>query len=118
MIFKKFEPTRSTASGAGIPTVRVRSEGRMILNAAAQRQLAEVEFVQLLWDEETERFGFQATDEADPARLRIVHAASQAIVTSREFVQAHNLPLGQRMRLVKEGDLWVASTSDVEPTQP
>lgn len=117
MIFRKFEPTQSTATGGGVPTVRIRSEGRIILNAAAKRALGEeTEFVSLLWDDETNRFGIQPTDEADQARVRIVHATSQSIITSKAFVHEHSLPIGQRMRLEREGDMWVAST--LNPSDP
>jgi hypothetical protein len=111
MIFKTFEPTQSTAAGGGIPTVRIRSEGRLILNAAGKRQFESTEYVQLLWDETTERFGILPTTDTDPLRVRIVHAPSQSVITSKEFVQAHPLPYGQRLPLEREGDMWVASTA-------
>lgn len=116
MIFKVFEPTQSTPAGGGVPTVRVRSEGRIILNAAAKRHLAGTDYVQLLWDDDTKRFGIKPTTEQDPARIRIVHAASQSIITSKAFVQEHSLPYGHRMRLELDGDTWVASA--INPADP
>ena len=110
MIFKKFEPTQATSAGAGVPTVRVRSEGRIILNAAASRALGDTEYVNLMWEDETKRFGIQPADESDPARLRIVHTASQSTITSKAFVTEHPIPYGERMRLELEGDMWVADT--------
>lgn len=109
MIFKPFEPTQSTASGSGVPTVRVRADGRLILNAAATRALGDTEYVQLLWDEETARFAIRATASSDPARVRIVRAPSQSTITSKAFVTEYGLPTGQRIPLQPEGDMLVAS---------
>ena len=109
MIFKPFEPTQSTSTGGGVPTVRVRGDGRLILNAAATRALGDTDFVQLLWEDDSKRFAIRATDEDDATRIRIVRAPSQSTITSKAFVTEHELPYGQRLPLAREGDMLIAS---------
>lgn len=115
MIFEVFEPTRANPE-RGTPTIRIQSDGRLILNAAAKRLLGDTTFVQLLWEADTGRIGIKPTVETDPAAFRVAQAPSQAIITSKEFIAEHNLPHGQRMKLAWDGEQWVASTRD--PANP
>jgi hypothetical protein len=116
MIFQPFEPERSTPDGRGVPTVRVRSGGRLILNAAGKRLLGDHEYVQLLWEQDTQRLGIKPTTEDDPLRVKVTDTPSQSTITSKAFVDAHAIPMDQRMRLAQHEDLIVAST--VKPGDP
>lgn len=108
--FEPFDPQQAGARGT--PVIYVLSEGRLILNAAAGRLLAGVEWVQLLWDSDTKRIGLRATTAQDPLALKITPGNSQSTITSKAFVIAHGLPYKVRMLLARDGDLWVASTTD------
>ncbi|TXN29324.1 hypothetical protein [Lacisediminihabitans profunda] len=114
MIFELHEPTRSNQDGRGIATLRVVSGGRLILNAAAKRMLADMDtkFVQLLWDPETKRIGLRESSQDDPAAFRVADAPSQGIITSKSFITENEIEPGNKMRLVRDGDMWVASTAD------
>jgi hypothetical protein len=110
--FELYEPQRSSSSGRGVPTVRALSGGRLVLNAAAVRLIGETAFVQLLWDAEAKKIGLKPTTEADPAGFRVTRAPSQAIITSKGFIDANSIPYSQRMKLELDGEIWVASTTD------
>lgn len=111
MNFELFEPTRSNPDGRGVPTLRVLSGGRLVLNAAAKRLLGDTQNVQLLWDADAKRIGLKPVSaDAPGASFRVVKAPSQAVITSKEFVDAHALQHNQRMRLEWEDEMWVAST--------
>jgi hypothetical protein len=103
--FELFEPTRSSASGRGTPVVRVLSGGRLSLNAAATRFLDGATFVQLLWDEANRTAGILPTHENDTAAFRVTHAPSQAVITSKSFVETNSLPLSQRMTIAFDGSM-------------
>lgn len=108
--FEPFQPVRSSDSGRGVPTLRILSGGRLVLNAAAVRLLGGIEHVRLLWDAETRRIGIERAPEPSIDTFKVSRAASQATITSKEFVDRYALPHGQRMRLEQDGDLYVAST--------
>lgn len=114
--FEPFQPMRSSDSGRGVPTLRILSGGRLVLNAAAMRLLAEVEHVRLLWDAETKRIGIEATAEPGADTFKVSRAASQATITSKEFVDRYQLPHSQRMLLERDGAIFVASTET--PAEP
>ena len=108
-----FEPFDPRSAGArGTPVIYVLSEGRIVLNAAAGRLLADVDWVQLHWDDDTKRIGLKATTAADPLALKLTRGNSQSTITSKAFVAARELPYKRRMLLELDGDLWVASTTD------
>ncbi|MGV8912491.1 MAG: hypothetical protein ACOH14_07735 [Rhodoglobus sp.] len=109
MNFELFEPTRSNPAGRGTPTLRVQTGGRLILNAAAKRLLGDTAFVQLLWDSKTGRIALKPTTSADSAAFRVAVGPSQATITSKSFITAHNIPFNQRMKLEWDGRMWVAS---------
>jgi hypothetical protein len=111
MNFEMFAPGRSSADGRGTPTVRILSGGRLILNAAAQRQLGDTSFVQLHWDADTNRIGIKPSSQEDADAFRVTTAPSQSIITSKAFVETYNLPLRKRMALEWDGGMWVASTT-------
>lgn len=108
--FEPFQPVRSSDSGRGVPALRILSGGRLVLNAAAMRLLAGVEHVRLLWDADTGRIGIEPASEPSADTFKVSRAASQATITSKEFVERFTLPIGQRMRLEHEGPIFVAST--------
>ncbi len=110
MNFEKFAPGRSSADGRGVPTLRILSGGRLVLNAAAQRMLGDITFVQLLWDADTKRIGIMPSTQDDPDAFRVTTAPSQSIITSKAFVEAYKPPLSQRMALGWDGRMWIAST--------
>ncbi len=114
--FEPFQPVRSSDSGRGVPTLRILSGGRLVLNAAGVRLLAGVEHVRLLWDADTKRIGIAPASESSADTFKVSRAASQATITSKEFVDHYVLPHGQRMRLELDGDIYVASTET--PAQP
>jgi hypothetical protein len=116
MNFEMFAPGRSSADGRGIPTLRILSGGRLVLNAAAQRSLGNTTFVQLFWDADTGRIGIMPSEQGDPDTFRVTSAPSQSIITSKAFVDAYKLPLSQRMRLAWDGRMWIAST--IRPDEP
>jgi hypothetical protein len=116
MPFEVFEPGRSNAEGRGIPTLRVLSGGRLVLNAAALRMIGGITFVHLLWDEDTKRIGIKATSATDPSAFKVTRAPSQAIITSAAFVAENKLPHSQNMRLGWDGRMWIASTTT--PDEP
>lgn len=112
MTFEQFAPGRSTADGQGVPTLRILSGGRLVLNAEAQRMIGDVDYVQLFWDDETRQIGIMPSAETAVDTFRLVRAPSQSIVTSQAFIDACQPPLGQRMPLTWEHDMWVASTNN------
>jgi hypothetical protein len=116
MIFELHEPARSSPSGRGVPTLRVVSGGRLILNAAAKRMLNGTKFVQLLWDPETKRIGLRPSDEGDVAAFRVADAPSQAVITSKSFVTANAIHSTQKMRLAWDdgGKMWVTGDTAAE----
>jgi hypothetical protein len=116
MNFEMFAPGRSSAEGRGIPTLRILSGGRLVLNAAAQRSLGDTAFVQLFWDADTGRIGIMPSKDGDPDAFRVTTAPSQSIITSKAFVDTYKLPLSQTMRLGWDGRMWIAST--VTPDEP
>jgi hypothetical protein len=115
MNFEVFDGSNAGA-GRGTPSIRILGGGRLVLNAAAQRLLGETAFVQLLWDADTKRIGLKATDQSDTKGFRVTVAPSQSIITSKAFVEAHDIPLSLRMLLAWEGTMWVAST--INPDAP
>lgn len=108
--FELYEPQRSTSSGRGVPVVRVLSGGRLVLNAAGARLLAGTTHVQLLWDAVGKKIGFRPTDGTAPGSFRVTFAPSQAVITSKGFIDEHQLRYSRRMRLDWEGDILTAST--------
>lgn len=108
--FEPFTPTRSSDSGRGVPTVRVLSGGRLVLNAAAMRLLDGVTDVRLLWDADTNRIGIEPVEAPGADTFKVSRGASQATITSKEFVDRYRLPISQRIRLEREGAIFVAST--------
>lgn len=111
MIFEVHESPRSSSEGRGVPTLRIMTGGRLVLNAAAQRMLKGVSHVQLLWEADSKRIGIRSTDASDRAGVLISRAPSQATITSMSFVTAHALPLHTRMPLEPVDGMWVASTT-------
>jgi hypothetical protein len=116
MPFEVFKPARSSAEGRGIPTLRVLSGGRLVLNAAALRMIGDVRFVQLLWDAGTKRIGIKSTSATDPSAFKVTRAPSQAIITSAAFVTENKLSHSLKMRLGWDGRMWIASTTT--PDEP
>lgn len=114
--FEVFNPQAAT-SGRGVPVIYALSAGRLILNAAATRLVGDTDWVQLLWDAETKRIGLRPVEQGDLHAVRIVRSPSQSVITSKPFVDEHNLAAKkQRMRLAWDGQAWVAST--VDPATP
>lgn len=107
--FEPFQPTRSSGSGRGIPTLRILSGGRLVLNAAAMRLLEGVEHVRLLWDADTARIGIEPAA-AGADTFKVSRSTSQATITSKEFVDRYKPPHSQRMRLEADGAIFIAST--------
>ncbi len=116
MNFEMFAPGRSSADGRGVPTLRVLSGGRLVLNAAAQRMLGDAAFVQLFWDADTGRIGIRPSAQGDEDSFKVTTAPSQSIITSKAFVETYKIPLSVRMRLGWDGRMWIAST--VTPDEP
>jgi hypothetical protein len=110
--FELYEPERSSSSGRGVPTIRALNGGRLVLNAAAVRLLGDTSFVQLLWDTESKKIGLKPSTEGDPTSFRVTRAPSQAVITSKGFIDAHNVPQSQRMKLEWDGSMWVAFTTN------
>lgn len=110
--FEVYEPERSTSAGRGVPVVYVLSGGRLILNAAAVRLLGDSTSVQLLWDATTKKVGIKPTSDDDPKGFRVSRAPSQATITSKGFVEKHELPYKTRMRVARDGDTLVASVTN------
>ena len=108
--FEPFQPERSSESGRGVPTIRILSGGRLVLNAAAVRLLGDVEHVRLLWDADTKRIGLEPVAAAGADTFKVSRSASQATITSKAYVDAYSLPPSQRMRLERDGAIFVAST--------
>lgn len=108
--FEPFQAQRATAGGRlGAPVVRIRDDGRLVLNSAAIRAIETATHVQLLWDADTNRFGLKPTSMGDPAAFRVSYGASQATITSKEFVETHQLPADARFILTLNGGIWIAS---------
>ncbi len=114
--FEVYEPTRSNSAGRGIPVLYILSGGRITLNAAAVRLLGEITTVQLLWDASTRKVGIKPTSDDDPKGFKVTHAPSQATITSKGFVEKHELPYKTRMRVGWDGDVLVASAA--KPADP
>jgi hypothetical protein len=112
--FEVFDP--ASAATRRVPTIYVLSEGRLKLNAEAVRRLGDATWVQLLWDDATKRIGIKPAEETSRAAVRVTPGESQATITSKAFVIAHELPHKVRMRLAWDGDMWVAST--INPAHP
>lgn len=100
---------RSSDSGRGVPTLRVLSGGRLTLNAAGMRFIGDVEHVRLLWDAETRRIGIEPATSPGTDTFKVSRSASQATITSKEFVDRYQLPHSQRMLLERDGAMFVAS---------
>jgi hypothetical protein len=116
MNFEMFAPGRSAADERDIPTLRILRGGRLVLNAAAQRMIGDVGFVQLLWDDDTKRIGIAPSAQGDRDAFPVVTAPKQSIVTSKEFVEAYDLPLSLAMTLGWDGRMWIAAT--LTPEKP
>lgn len=117
MSFELFAPGRSAADEQGVPTLRILSGGRLVVNAEAQRMMGDVEFVQLFWDDETLQIGIMPSTGAEVDTFRLVRAPGQSIVTSQAFIDAYQPPLGKRMPLTWNGGMWVASTTDPQESR-
>ena len=111
--FELYEPSRSNSRGRGTPVLRVLSGGRLVLNAAATRLLEGTTHVLLLWNAEDREIGIKPTEPSDPKAFRVTLAPSQAVITSRGFVQEHELPYSARMPVRWDGEMWIASTRNL-----
>jgi hypothetical protein len=111
MDFDRFAPGHTPADDGEEPTLRILSGGRLVFNAAAQRRLGGVDFVQLFWDADTAKIGVLPSAERDPDSFAVITAVEQSIVTSQAFVDEFALPLSIRMRLAWDGSMWIASTT-------
>jgi len=83
-----------------VPTLRVLSGGRLVLNAAAQRMIGDTTFVQLLSDPDTKRVRIKPTMEYDHLAFRVTTAPSQSIITSNAFVIEHKLAGDRNSRIL------------------
>jgi hypothetical protein len=112
MGFEEFEPHRSSSSGRGTPTVRLLSGGRFSFNAAGARLFEGYADVELAFDRDLNKIAFRRVSKATEHSFRITTASSAAIVTAKEFAQKYGILPGGRMRLAKEDDLIVTSTTE------
>lgn len=84
-----------------------------MLNAAGARLLEGTTHVHLLWDAETGTIGLKHAASDDATAFRVTLAPSQAVITSKGFVEDHDLPYSARLRVAWNGEMWVASTRNL-----
>ncbi|MCU1414831.1 MAG: hypothetical protein JWN80_2171 [Microbacteriaceae bacterium] len=109
MDFDGFAPGHSAADYSDSAVLRVLVGGRLVLNAAAHGLLGGGAFVQLLWDADTDSIGILPSAEGDPDSHRLAITASQAIITSPEFVDLYGIPLSHGMPMEWDGRMLIAA---------
>lgn len=107
--FEVFDRRVTFREGRGGPTIRISEDGRMLIfNAAAARLIEGIQYVRLMFDRDGRRIGFQPTDKDDENGFSIGRPKSAANMHAKSFVQAYNIPTGQRFPLTQEGDVFIA----------
>lgn len=69
--------------------------------------------VHLLWEPDEKKVGIRPAAPDDPSAFRVTRAPSQALITSKGFVDEHKLPYSVRMPLEWDGSMWIASTQNL-----